>query len=234
MGLEGWQGLSIQEAQVSKETRDNYKEEIDIIARLINAYIIAIGSMDGFVRTEDNDLQYAWLKLVTRAMTSMRSAYLLIERGHYSQALVLLRSADEDWLIACDCNNYQPTLRALLYEEGELGKKDFHLSQMAIREGIKDKWDVRYGHLSLFSHPRPLSLRVLMNPETKMLRLGGEYDKVLFLYCAEVIIRHAVRMTRFVIGFLDSKADEWQKQTEPIMNDAVDWLDTLEEKYKNR
>lgn len=231
MTLAKWQGLEETESDVIGKTSGMHQRELHIIERLLNAYLAGFEVIGSFTRTKDNDLQYAWFKLVTRSFNSMRCAYILLERGYYTQALSLLRSVDEDWLIAKDCGKNSPTLDALLNDKGQLGKGDLTFGKMAEREGIKPLWDSGYGHLSLFVHPRPLSLRVLVDPGTKTLRLGASYDRVLFLYCCEVLIRNALRMTEYMVSLLGSKAADWQKQTWPIVQEATGWLDGLRAQY---
>jgi len=231
MTLGKWQGLKETESDVIRETSSKHQKELNTVQKLFNAYLTGFEVIGSFTRTKDNDLQYAWLKLTTRSFNSMRCAYILLERGYYTQVLSLLRSVDEDWLMAKDCEKNSPTLDALLYDKGQLGKGDLTFSKMAGRQGIKPLWDSGYGHLSLFVHPRPLSLKVLVDPGTKTLRLGASYYRVLFLYCCEVLIRDALRMTEYLVSLLGSKAAEWQKQTWPIVQEATDWLNGLRAQY---
>ncbi|MDD5038018.1 MAG: hypothetical protein PHN78_01700 [Dehalococcoidales bacterium] len=231
MTLSKWQGLKETESDVIRKTSGIHQREISIIGKLLNAYLVGFEAIGSFTRDKDNDLQYAWLKLVTRSFNSMRCAYILLEQGYYTQALSLLRSVDEDWLMSKDCEKNRLTLDALLNDKGQLGKGDLSFGKMAEREGIKPLWDSGYGHLSLFVHPRPLSLKVLVDPRAKTLRLGASYDWVLFLYCCEVLIRDALRMTEYMVSLLGSRATDWQKQTWPIVQETTSWLDGLRAQY---
>jgi hypothetical protein len=231
MTLGKWPSLEETESDVIRKTSGMHQKELGIIESLLNAYLAGFAAIGSFTRTKGNDLQYAWFKLVTRSFNSTRCAYILLGRGYYTQALSLLRSVEEDWLIAKDCAKNSPTLDALLNDKGQLGKGDFTFSKMAERQGIKPLWNSDYGGLSLFAHPRPLSLRVLVDPGTKALRLGASYDRVLFLYCCEVLIRDALRMTEYMVSLLDSQAVDWQRQTLPTIQEAADWLDALQAQY---
>lgn len=122
MTLGKWQGLKETESDIIRKTSGIHQRGLSIIGRLLNAYLAGFEVIDSFTHTKDNDLQYAWFKLVTRSFNSMRCAYILLERGYYTQALSLLRSVDEDWLMAKDCGKNSPTLDALLNDKGQLGK----------------------------------------------------------------------------------------------------------------
>ena len=229
MAKEGWQVLDEEESRVMKRTSSKYKRELNLIVDLLDAYVGAFGLIGSL--PEDNDLRLAWLLLVTRSFNSMRCAYDLLRRGYYSQALSLLRSVDEDWLICKDCEKHQPTVDALLHEKGELGKGDLTYGKMAEREGIKQEWDQGYGHLSKFAHGRPLALDVLIDPGSHEVRLGAHYDRVLLTYCCEVLIRAALRMTKYLVSVLGSRAELWMKETEAIVKEARVWLAELDQRY---
>lgn len=231
MSLSKWQGLKEKETGITKHISSLHLEELSVIEKLLDAYLTGFERIGGFTRTENNDLEYAWLLLITRSFNSMRCSHVLLERGYYNEALSLLRSVDEDWLIAKDCGRNAPTLEALLNDAGLLGRGNLTFSKMAEREGIKPLWDTGYGHLSRFAHPRSLSLKALVYLGTKTLRLGASYDRVLFLYCCEVLIRDALRMTEYMVVLLGSKASAWQEQTWPIVQQATDWLEGLQTKF---
>ncbi len=231
MPLDGWQGLQRMESDCSTWTRTEHARELDIIARLLDAYLAGLEDLGHFTISEDNELQLAWLLLAARGFNSMRCAQTLLQTGYYAQALALLRSAGEDWLVAKDCENHRPTLDALLHERGRLGRKDLTLAKMAERVGIGPVWISDYGSLSEFAHPRPLSLRASVEPNTNKLRLGPSYDEVLCLYCCEALLRGALLMMELVVRLLGSKGAEWDKLYGPVVCEAGAWLAELRSQY---
>ena len=131
--------------------------------------------LDSLTRNPGNDLQYAWLLLATRSTNSLRCALMLLESGYYSQSLTLVRSAMEDNLTALDCEGHEPTLKALLEGEGDLGKGDLTFTRMAQRVSDKfaEDWKYNYGKLSEYAaHARHISVTHLVDSE-KALRLAG-------------------------------------------------------------
>jgi hypothetical protein len=229
-----WQGLDLSESNRVVETRNSHPTECTMIERLLDAYIAGFEVMGGSFTRTDNDLQFAHFKLATRSFNSLRCAYLLLKPGYYTQALCLLRSVEEDWLLAKDCETHSPTLDALLSESEALWKGDLSFRVMAERQGKKSLWDEDYGHLSSFAHPRPVSLRALTDRQTMTLRLGPIYNKPMFLWCCETLMRSALRMMAILYPLLGAGGRDWDRQHSPVIREVADWLQDLQARYGDK
>ena len=233
------------EAKVKQATTRKHQKEISLITELLNIYTKAFNLVTSFKRTEDNDVSYAWLLLIARSYHSMRSAVLLIFSGYYDSALTLLRTVTEDWLVGKDCEHYRPTLDTLLYEKHRFGDKELQLRyiDMAKRVQAEDKvkdivYTSDYRFQSKFTHAGRLSLAVMLDQKTNELRIVPCYDGLLFYCCCELLIRNSLRINELMYRFLESYSGEavknWSKMVEPGVEDMVDWLKTLQQKYGDK
>ena len=197
------------ESQVEKITLNSHKEEINLMVKVLNIYVEGFNSIGSFTYTEDRELEWAWLFLVTRSFYSMRCTIQLIMRGYYSQALSLLRTVTEDWLICQDCIGNPKTIEAILHDKYRIPDKNHGLTfyKMAERTGNLLTYNNDYNHQSRFTHCSALSLGVLRDLETNELRAAPSYNAILFLDCCEQFFRNALRMSE-VIGNLLFKLDE--------------------------
>jgi len=226
------------EFQVKRTTARKHQKEISLMAELLNVYTNGFDQVHSFKRTEDNDVQFAWLLIITRSLHSMRSAILLMLSGYYGPALALLRTVTEDWLVGKDCENYRPTLDALLYEKYKFGNKKLQLryEDMANRVGIKDiVYKDDYHFQSQFIHVGRLSLAIMRNPKTDELIVAPTYNKLLFYSCCELLMRNGLRMNELMYALLESYSDgstkTWLTMVEPSVAAISDWLKTLQEQY---
>ena len=218
--------LEEEEAQVRRVTASQHQAELGLIEKLLNAYLAGFRSLGSFTPSDNNELEYAWLLLITRAFNSMRCAYDLLQRGYYSQTLTLVRSVNEDWLTCMDCLINRPTLEALLQ-----GRKMPAYGDMAKRleePESKKWWDHIYGEQSQLAHARRRALTVLVDPDTHTLRLGGHYDKDLFVASCYSLIPAAARMTEFLGRVLGSRAQPWANESLPIVREAQAWMKRVE------
>jgi len=200
---------------------------------LMQSYIDGFNLMDSFTLTESNEIQYAWLLLLTQSFRSMRCALLTMYIGYYGEAMSLLRIAVEDWLAAEDCQKTPRTIEALLHN------KQLQLNWGNIAQSVNARkivYEGDYKHLSRFTHVSKLSLAVLRDPDINDLRIRPAYDEVLFLSCCEMLIRNAIRMAPFMLSFLSKQADpnlagSWSKAVELRIQQAGDWLREQQKKY---
>lgn len=231
MASREWAGLNEREVQVIRTTATEHQRELALMENLLRAYVAGFGAIGSFKPTEDNELQYAWLRLVARSFNSMRCAYDALLRGYYIQALMLLRSVDEDWLVCGDCEKHPPTLDALLREKGRLGRGELSYGKMAERQQIEHPWGEGYGFLSTIYHPRRWVLEAQVDLKSRTLRLGAHYDRSLFLLCCEVLVRASLRMTKYLVKLLGSGGNRWMKKNDALVGEARHWLEQLEELY---
>ena len=230
-----FEGLGELEAEVEKITSTQHKVELKLAEDLFTSFLNGFGRLGSSTRTEDNDLQYAWLLLTTRSFNSLRSAYALLQQGYYDQAIMLIRSAEEDWLTATDCEKNPETLKEVFQRDSQLGKGQFTYTEMARRvsqEFYEKTWKYNYGSLSTIAHARERALRILVHPDTKNLRLGSSYDRTLFIGVCHALLRSAIIMLDFLAKVLGTEALPWQKETYPKMEAASKWCKTVEDKVK--
>ena len=121
------------DAEVKKLTSTQHKVELKLAENLLTSFLKGFGRLGSFTRTKNNDLQYAWLLLTTRSFNSLCSAYALLQQGYYDQAIMLIRSVEEDWLTATDCEKNSETLKAVFQRGSQLGKGQLSYAEMAKR-----------------------------------------------------------------------------------------------------
>lgn len=233
------------EAKVKQTTARKRQKEISLMAKLLNIYIEGFNLVTSFKKTEDNDVQYAWLLLLARSFHSMRSVILLMLSGYYGSALTLLRTVTEDWLVGKDCEHYQPTLDTLLHEKHRFGDVKLKLRYKDMAERVKVEDNVKdivyqddYRFQSKFTHAGRLSLAVMQDQKTDELRVIPSYDGLLFYSCCELLMRNSLRMNELMYKFLKSCSDEtaetWSNMVEPAVKEIGDWLRALRQKYGDK
>ncbi len=223
------------EAQVKATTIAKHEEEISLIENLLNQYLAGFRKIDKFTPSKDNKLEYAWLLLTTRSFNSLRCAFDLLQKGYYSQAMMLIRAVDEDWLICRDCEKNQKTLNALLKGSGRLRKNDLRYSEMAkrISHEFYDKvWAANYGQESEIAHASQMALKILIEPATNNLLLGGGYLDVLLIPTCHALLRSAVGMTEFLIKLLGENALQWQRESFAAFQAACAYVERISEEAR--
>lgn len=223
------------EAQVKAITAAKHMKEIKLVEKLINHYLAGFRALGKFTLNEDNELEYAWLLLTTRSFNSLRCAYDLLLKGYYSQAVMLICSVFEDWLIAKDCEKNQKTLDALLRGDDVFWKQEFHYSEMAKRQSEKfpEIWRGIYGTLSTIAHARQRALMILVDPETRELRLGSHYDNDLFLATYQSLLTAASIIPELLYKLLGDHATQWWTETLPTLQVAKAEIERIGKEFKN-
>ena len=155
MTLDKTPSLIAFESQVKKVTRDSYQKEIELITNILNMYINGFNSINSFTYTQDNEKETAWLLLVARSFHSMRGALQLILMGYYGQAISLLRTVTENFLICHDCIKNPKAIEAILHNKYRIPsrKNDLTFYAMAERTGNLRIYRNDYAHQSEVTHP---------------------------------------------------------------------------------
>lgn len=225
------------EAQVRKETAEKHREEIGLVDDLLRCCLRGVSRVGSFTLSAENELQHAQLLLGTRSFNSLRCAFKMLTQGYYSQALTLVRSASEDILTALDCEKNASTLKAVLGGNAErLGKGKLTYAEMAKRQGDKfyKAWRYNYGVLSEYAaHARKNSLKVLVDPETRTLRLGSHYDRELFIGACHALLAEAIKTADTIAKVLGPKAEPWQRETWPTLKAALGWTQRIGDKVES-
>ena len=225
------------ESQVKKVTRDRHQKEIILITDILNMYINGFNLIESFTFTKDNEVESAWLLLVSRSFQSMRCALQLMLSGYYGQAISILRTVTENIFICHDCIENTKTIEAILYDKYRIPDSNEGLSfrQMAIRTRNIKIYENDYAHQSRVNHPTALSLGMLRDPQTNTVRVAPSYDKILFLDRCEIMVRNALMTNEFMVRFLSKlfgdRITHWEKKANQTCKDAVEWLKDLQEKY---
>ena len=231
--MEQLTALEQQESQVASVTCHNHDHELRIGEELLQALFDGFNQIGPLTLTSKNEVQFAWLLLLARSTHSMLCSQRLMKTGYYSQALALLRTVTEDWLISEDCVKTPATLEALLHRKND---KLGGYKAMATRVGALEAYD-DFDQQSVFVHSRPLSLRVLISPETHNLTTAPVYNKLLFLSCCESMLKYATKMlllmSRVISQLVPDRLAGWKQRTAYPVDNAADWLTQIKAQYED-
>jgi len=125
-----------------------------------------------------------------------------------------------------DSEKCKDTLDAILEGTGKLGKKQLTYAEMAKRQGDEflKAWTHNYGAMSEYAaHARKNSLKTLVDPDTHDLRLGGLYDRVLFIGTFDALLGAAIGTAGVLAKVLGANALPWQRECLPMFKAAADW-----------
>ena len=223
------------EAEVRNVTAEQHQEEAGLVDDLLTCCLRGFTRLRSFTLADDNRLQFAHLLLATRSFSSVRCSYTLLQQGYYTQALTLIRSAMEDNLTALDCEKFEATVAALLNGQGELGKGKLTYTEMAKRQGsgFYQAWSSNYGVVSEYAaHARRNSLKILVDPTTGDLQLGGRYNKDLFVGACDALLAAASGTADLVARVLGEDAVPWQKETYPKLKAANEWREKIRDEIE--
>ena len=189
---------------VRQTTLEHHGAWVSSLDRLLNGYLLVFKERGAFTRTAGRDREYVWFLLSAKAFNSLRWSVHLLKTGYYHQALTLIRSVWEDWLVSVDSENHPCTVEAVLSK----GKRIASFRTMADRlpGPLMQEWQDQpngqegsYGVMSTFAHPRWRGLRMLIEPDSRLLRLGPQYEQTLFLITFIYLAEVAVRMLGFSV-----------------------------------
>lgn len=225
------------EAQVKATTLANHKKEINLVEKFLNHYLAGFNKLGKFTLSENNELEYAWLLLTTRSFNSLRCAFDLLQKGYYSQAIMLIRSVFEEWYTAKDCETNPKTLNALLRGDDDFWKQEGRSAEIAKRVEkrmeIYGAWKEIYGQLSTIAHVRKQALMILINPKIKELRLGSHYDNGLFLASYQSFLSAALIIPELIHKLLGDNATQWWTETLPTCQEAKTEIERIGKEFRN-
>ena len=222
MVKETWPSLEEFEIKVKKTTIANKKAELDTIENLLNQYLAGFRVLGEFKAGEVQRLELAWLLLVVRGFKSLRCAYDLLQKGYYSQALILIRAAEEDYLTCRHCEINQETVEALLAGKSRINK--FRKMAQDISTEFCENWDINYGQLSEIAHPRQLAMGMTANWKENKINLGVNYVESHFIATCQALLGSAVGMAEFLAKLLGKNASQWQKESSPAFQEACTYV----------
>lgn len=219
------------EEQTSVETINREQEVLNAIEQLLNQYIAGFRLLGKSKVTHAEGQELVWSSLTLRAFKSFRWAYHLLQRGYYSQSMMLTRSGYEDWLVCMDCISYDETVDALL--DGGRRVPTFRDMSERLPESLKKEWtdyggvEGLYGFLSTFSHPRYRTLVQNIDPEQRSFRVTPSFDQSYFLVTSYYLLQGALRMLEFLARLVHPIILKSTDEVQLIMNQANDCLDQL-------
>ncbi len=204
-----------EEAVIRKTVTLHYSELKSIYSGL-ECLTQGLNKCSPIVETEqkpvDKELKSVLLGLAWRSVDSLRMAVVALEMGYYQQGLALVRISEEDCLTATDAITHPPTLKALLYGEGKIGKGDLRYSEMAKRMSVdyRNTWQEIYGFLSEYAaHPRHKSLKGLarIGPNGESIFRAG-YDEQSAIELLRHIARGYVKAVETIIWVMIAPTNE--------------------------
>jgi hypothetical protein len=222
-------------AQMESLTRETIKEkhwrEIEIFTGILNTFLSGFSSMGSFELKDDNESEYVWLLILIRSLNSIRCSIDLMLKGYYSQAMSLLRTVTEDWFICGTVQDNKKVRDCLIREKGKMPR----YVELATQMKAINIYEGDYGYQSKFIHSSRLSLRVLYNRVKREAVIAPIYDEVLFLLCAESLMRVSLLILEYMGRFLfyidEGKAKYWHEQNSQRIKDVSSWLAELRSKY---
>ncbi|MBI4282040.1 MAG: hypothetical protein HY672_00935 [Chloroflexi bacterium] len=217
------------EAKVSLETKRKETKTLARIEALLNAFLHSFRETGGFTPTTTNRHEQVWWLLVGRSFNSLRWAFHLLQVGYYTQALILVRSVEEDWLVCQDCLEHPDTVEALFDDSKRM--PTFQDMANRLPENLRNTWHAPKGHpeqaydiLSSISHPRPRALRFAFDFGKNSPRIGPGYDESLFVFTSWQILTAAICIAAFLARLV---SEEFQKPLMNEMQQATEYLETL-------
>ncbi len=217
------------ERQVGKDTRGREADTLAKIEALLNAFLPAFRETGRFTPTKTNRREQVWWLLVGQSFNSLRWAFHLLQLGYYTQALILERSVEENWLVCQDCVDHPQTVEALF----DGSKKVPKFQDMADRlpQNLRNTWhahkgqpELAYDILSTISHPRPRALSLAFDFDNNRPRIGPGYNEPLFVFTSLYILVGTISIAGFLVRLVSDVSKE------PLMAEmqrANDYLGSL-------
>ena len=145
----------------------------------------------------------------------------------------IIRTITEDWFICGNAQSNDNVRNCLLHDKGKMPK----YSTLAEQMKAMNIYEGDYRYQSKFTHSSKLSLRVLIDQKTNEIGIASVYDKILFLLCAESLMRVFLLMAEYlgrVLFYIEKdKAKSWDAQNSQNVKDASKWLEEIRAKYGN-
>jgi hypothetical protein len=178
------------------------------------------------------------LLLATMGYNSLRWASELTLKGYYTQANALSRMGVECWVNA---------LYLLLYPDRAEAWKDFKkrptpkkmralvadkVAELGVEEAdvAKESMGEMFGAFSEYVHPNEQALAVLMEDQenSTRLRLGGAYDRLLFIQSVDYFCYSAQDLSSLMPSLLpDNKQGEFESQGDSLQKKLIEWREKL-------
>jgi hypothetical protein len=178
------------------------------------------------------------LLLATMGYNSLRWASELMLKGYYTQANALSRMGMECWVNALYLLSYPDLAEAWKdFKKRPMPKKMRGLVADKVAEcGVeeaevaKESMGVMYGAFSEYVHPNEQALAVLLEDQedSLLLRLGGAYDRLLFIQSVDYFCYSAQCLSSLMSSLLpDIKQGEFDSQGDSLQKRLIEWREKL-------
>ena len=222
------------EADVQRLTLDHHRSELAVVESMLNAYLACFREIDSLTRTADNESEQVWLLLTNRSFNDLKWGFHLLTVGYKLQALTLIRSVYESWLVCMDCVT-QPTT-ATLFLHGQDRMPSFARMARRLDQPLAEWWQDNYpegtegpyGFLSTFAHPRNRVANSMILSGSDTVRLGPHYEEWFFLVTCYYLTFASIRMAEFLARLLPSQESTSDLQT--AVQDATTLIGNLTER----
>lgn len=201
------------EQRVAQETRRREAKTLASIEALLNAFLPAFRETGQFTPTGSNRREQVWWLLVGQSFNSLRWAFHLLQLGYYTQALILERSVEENWLVCQDCLEHPETVEALFDDSKRI--PTFRDMADRLPENLRNTWQAPKGHaeqaygvLSSISHPRARALRLAFDFDNNRPRIGPGYNEPLFVFTSLYILVGAIAIAGFLVRLVSDESKE--------------------------
>ena len=194
---------------------------------MLNLYLAGFGEISSFIPYEESRLQQVWFLLTVRTFKSLRTAHYLLETGYYSQAMMLIRSAAEDWLYCEDSRKREETIQ-FLDRKGR--PPNIRAMSNRLEPHLKEAWqgnDGRRGSYDLlcrFTHPNYVGMATLFAQDSGLVSVGPFFDESLFVVTSNYLLLRLIRTTEFFARLVNPQS-EWLREGKETI-DTVDELRT--------
>lgn len=214
-GLAHWDVVNIEESQ------RQYKRWLAVLESSLN---IVIEGFDLFAKksgTPQSDTERAQVGLTVRAFREVHCSLALAKMAYYHQAILLVRAAMEDLLMAEVADQHPPVLEALNSENGDnaprFGRGELRIEKLTdfLPDDFKPQWKEEYSNASkLGSHPSidSLDTQLVLNKDGPAhLPLYGYQDPSLAAACLGFIAGRCRRLIHVLMLFVDEESG-WKER----------------------
>ncbi len=227
------------EKKIALHTRAENRSVVELCDRFLGHLTAGFNLIESPFKSKE--LNRTILLLATLGYNSLRWSFELLLKGYYGQANALARMAWESWLNGAyvilnperleewrefETRPWPNKMRKLIAKRvaqgGSVAEKEFRLGLSSLYSGYSE-----------YSHPTDIALRILVakRGEELSLRLGGEYDQILYLQSVEMFCQASQVLMALLYVLLPAEKD-YQTQGDALRDEFFAWRDETRERLK--
>lgn len=222
----------VNEREIGLQTRRENATEVALLDGFFNHLSEGFNALSPPFTLSESETKT--LLLATMGYNCLRWAFELMNKGYYTQANALSRMGMECWVNA---------VYLLLYPELAEAWKEFKtrprpkemrklvadkMAVLGVEEAnvAKESMDKMYEALSEYGHPNEHALAVLMEDQegSTRLRLGGAYDRLLFIQAVDYFCYPAQLLSTLLGG---GEHGEFESQGDSLNDNLIEWRENL-------